>query len=218
MYRYLVYLPSGSNLKKIAKMELAKKAFSAQRIITLLELDKKHTVLELGSGSGIIAKVIAPKIRHLHCADISESFLREAQRLCKKNSNISYHRITPGNFDFLDAKSLDAVYAVDVFVMFNLYEIFNYLKELHRVLIPGGMICFNIADSRFFKKGPPPIFLRFLETYRKNKGLGDFIQWNSIDAVVAIASHIGYSYIPFDSKFLLFRKNLRARKVISQKA
>lgn len=61
---------------------------------------------DMGCGSGRWAKLVAPRVGHLHCIDPSDALLI-AQRSLERETNVSFHRasvdtapLTPGSQDF----------------------------------------------------------------------------------------------------------------------
>jgi len=152
-------------------------------------------VLEIGSGIGFMSSFVAPRVEHLHCCDISESFLDSARQECAPFSNVSFHHISPAQFPFLKDGSIDKAFANNVFIHFNLFDIYLYLEELARVLKPGGQIWLDIASTENLRPSNlPPLFLEMLELYRQSpQGIGNLVQWNSTETVGRLSKHFGFS-------------------------
>src|SRR5690606_3234878 len=80
-----------------------------------LNFNQSSVVLEIGSGAGFTTKHIAPKVKSIHCYDISGHFLDIAQRECQGLSNVSFQKGTysdqklPYEGLFFDAIFSDAV-------------------------------------------------------------------------------------------------------------
>lgn len=148
--------------------------------------------LELGSGAGWISRAMAPKVRHLHCCDISQSFLQLAQRECEHLNNVSFHQIQPGVLAPIPSESIDAAYAHNVFIHLNLYEIAINLKELARVVKPGGTVWLDFLSAEKFTDEIPPLFEEFESHYRIDPGgIGRMVHFQSSGAVIGLAKAAG---------------------------
>ncbi len=58
-----------------------------------LTLNGNESILDFGSGSGVLAKKISKKLSHdghLTCLDVSEAFLNKVRRKLRKSTNINY--------------------------------------------------------------------------------------------------------------------------------
>jgi len=103
-----------------------------------LELDINHRVLEIGTGTGIIAFSICSRVSTIIATDISPEMIRTALQK-QKDLNIQ-------NIDFqlqdsysmtLPDKSFDVVIATNLFHL--LYEPEKPIREVKRVLKDGGV-------------------------------------------------------------------------------
>ena len=105
---------------------------------------------EVGSGGGRIARLVAPRVRRLHCFDVSAKMLAKArQALEPLFPNVDFHHVH-GDADrdqegvFSDAAPLayrtahraafDVVYCFDVMVHMDLHAAFACLKRLRALL------------------------------------------------------------------------------------
>jgi SAM-dependent methyltransferase len=98
---------------------------------------------EIGSGDGIVARLIAAHCAFLDCNDVSVSFLAKAREHCRNVSNIAFHEITSGSLESLASCRYDFGYSLNVFIHLNPYDILLYLREVRRILKPGGRFYFD---------------------------------------------------------------------------
>jgi ubiquinone/menaquinone biosynthesis C-methylase UbiE len=192
MLNYLVGFSYGPNpAEKMAEIRQEKKS-NADFLVDWLELRSSDHVLEIGSGCGLISQFIAQKVEHLHCCDISQSFLDAAQKECAALNNISFHKTTSGSLGFLEDNSIDAAYSYNVFIHMQLFDIYLYLKELHRVMKPGANVWFDAAVTEGFRTEIPQIFIDMAEEHRQNpKALPGLMKWHSRSAIIALAKKCG---------------------------
>lgn len=144
------------------------KRIMAQLISEQLQLNGTQVVAELGSGTGLVAKHMAPRVKSLYCFDVSTSFLRQARQECEGLDNISYNPLYSSRLGTLPDASLDAIYALNVFIHLNLYDVYHYFHEFMRVVKPGGLVWFDIANADEMKYHFTPLFAQMAELYKKS--------------------------------------------------
>ena len=84
--------------------------------------------LEIGSGGGRIANLVAPHVPWLHCADIATNMLEMAKQSLT-HTNITFHLIDGATLpDF----SYDAIYTFDVFVHVDIHTMWKYFMEAQK--------------------------------------------------------------------------------------
>jgi SAM-dependent methyltransferase len=118
----------------------------AEDLAALLELDGTQQGFEIGSGEGIVARALADHCRSLDCTDISRTFLEAAKSTCRDCANVRFHPIEADFLDFLPPDQYDFGYSSNVFVHLNAYDIYFYLCSARRLLRPGGIFVFNVAE------------------------------------------------------------------------
>ena len=121
------------------------KAYESQRIKKYLLLKKTDTVIDLGVGPGFIADYLANEVEHIHCVDINSDFIQLAKSTLRHRANVTYHLIQHGKLDTVPMVS--AIYANGVFMLFNHYDIYQYLIECYRVLTINGRMMFDIVND-----------------------------------------------------------------------
>jgi SAM-dependent methyltransferase len=96
------------------------------------------TVLEIACGIGRVARFVAPHCRQLHCADILDEALRQARQTLAGVPNVSFHKINGYDLQDFAPNAVDCVYSFTTFFHFDLELVTHYLREIERVLKPGG--------------------------------------------------------------------------------
>jgi ubiquinone/menaquinone biosynthesis C-methylase UbiE len=111
-------------------------------------LGSEFTALDLGCGSGRIARHVAPQVRRLVCADVSRLMINRARTHLADHSNIDYRLVGGRSLGGLATATFDVVYAHAVFTLFDLVPALGLLDEVCRVLRPGGaaVISFKTID------------------------------------------------------------------------
>lgn len=91
--------------------------------------------LDIGSGVGLVDKLLTPKIKSLHGIDIEEGVVEKA----KKNNPTLDYRIYDGVKIPFNDNTFDLTFAINVMhhVPPELWE--NFSQEMYRVLKPGGI-------------------------------------------------------------------------------
>lgn len=138
----------------------------AERLRHALVLDRQQRVLELGCGVARIGRELAPMVGQWHGADISTSLLKIARGRTGHLPNAHFHELSRPVLPFPD-ESFERAYAHLVFFHLDKEDLFIYLNELRRVLVPGGLVYFdtwNLTHPEGWSR-----FLRELEHHRHKR-------------------------------------------------
>lgn len=104
---------------------------------SLLGFVRLGDVLDVGSGDGAIAEVLAPRARSVTCVDRSERVIEAARRRLRRHQNV---RVVPGDMHALGL----ADQSFDQVLLFNTLTYAEHparaLAEAARVLRPGGTL------------------------------------------------------------------------------
>lgn len=110
------------------------------------QLDLNH-VIELAVGRGRHVSMYEPIAKHIVLVDI----LQENIDFCKErfagNSKIEYYCNNGYNLRKLKSGEYSALFTYDAMVHFEMMDIFEYLKDIHRVLRKGGMALFHHSNN-----------------------------------------------------------------------
>jgi 2-polyprenyl-3-methyl-5-hydroxy-6-metoxy-1,4-benzoquinol methylase len=100
---------------------------------------------ELGSGGGRLAVRVGPRVKELHCLDISEEMLRRAGAAMRDQPNVRFHLMTSQQLpDSLPR--FDFMYAFDVLVHLDLHSIWAYLNQLVAGVRVGGHVLVHTTN------------------------------------------------------------------------
>ncbi|HVO57815.1 MAG TPA: class I SAM-dependent methyltransferase [Dongiaceae bacterium] len=170
----------------------AYKKNEAQFLIDALDLTATDRVLDLGSGFGFLARVVAPLVAQVVCADISGEFLACAREELRGFANVEFLQIPFADLSALQGLRINKAYANAVFIHFNLFDIVMYLRELHSVLEPGGLFIFGMSDTDTLDIRNDRYFGVVLEKYKQHRGSPVLMHWNSARAVCRAAEASGF--------------------------
>jgi cyclopropane fatty-acyl-phospholipid synthase-like methyltransferase len=169
-----------------------KKKWDAKRTREALELGPDDVVAEIGPGLGIVASILASEVKALHLFDISSSF----RAACKKHvtaTNVHFHLMKPGDLSPLVGKGINKIYAEGVFIHFNLFDIYLYLKQIEFMLPHGGRFTFNIISSDYEGLLDDPVWQEQAEQYRCDKTrVFGLMSWLSPITVQKLLKRVGF--------------------------
>lgn len=117
--------------------------YMARKISNALLLNREDVVLELGCGIGRIGREIAPSCKKWHGADISETLIRIAGKRMEHLKHPEFTALNRTSLQGFPDHFFDKAYSHAVFIHMDKEDLFLYLKELARVLKPGGLLYFD---------------------------------------------------------------------------
>ncbi len=118
-------------------------AYSVKRICAALEVQTTDRMLELGCGVARIGRELAPHCAHWHGVDIADNMISEARRRLHDRSNTALDVLQRTNLAPIGDASIDKAYCVAVFIHMDKEDFVLYLREMFRVLKPGGRFFFD---------------------------------------------------------------------------
>ena len=103
-----------------------------------LRLGPDDTVMEIGCGAGRIAHHLAPHVGRWIGGDVSKNMLAHAAQALADVPNVSFVELAGSDLRAVSGDSLDAIYCTVVFMHLDEWDRFRYVREMFRVLKPGG--------------------------------------------------------------------------------
>lgn len=117
---------------------------AARYFLPLIGAD--DVVLDLGAGIGRIARAIAPHCRRVILADVSAVMLRRARRALRGVPNADFVKTSGRSLTSVPTASIDVAYSFLVLQHIEREDMICYLRELWRVLKPGGLFRFQVPN------------------------------------------------------------------------
>lgn len=118
-------------------------SYTARQVRAALDLVPGDRVLELGCGVARIGVELAPHVGHWHGVDISANMIEVARTRLAGHPNTSLGVLERTALQGIPDASLDKAYCVAVFIHMDKEDFFLYLREMRRVLRPGGRLYFD---------------------------------------------------------------------------
>jgi cyclopropane fatty-acyl-phospholipid synthase-like methyltransferase len=169
----------------------------AAEVIERLKLGRDDKVVDLGSGLGITAKLVAPAVKRLICADISTTFLAQCRNLNRDVSNVEPVQVSYADLSAI-AAPVDKIYSLLLFIHFNIYDLIYYLSECNRILRTGGLLYFDFHDGARVRidstAGPEGGISRHLALYKDNRSTWVFqcMHVTSVDVLENLLPQLGF--------------------------
>jgi SAM-dependent methyltransferase len=118
--------------------------YMAKRIVHALLIRREDQVFELGCGVGRLGFFIAPQIRQWSGFDISQNMINYARKRMKDFQNVIFFPLSKTEFQGIPESYFDKGYSHAVLLHLDKEDVFLYLREVYRILKPGGLFYFDI--------------------------------------------------------------------------
>lgn len=109
-----------------------------------LDLDN---VIELAVGRGRHVPMYEQKANHIVLVDILQSNIDFCKERFKSSKKIDYYCNNGYNLNRLNDNEYSALFTYDAMVHFEMLDIYEYLKDIYRVLRKGGMALFHHSNN-----------------------------------------------------------------------
>lgn len=108
----------------------------------------KGKALEIACGFGRITQEVlerCPRIEHLYVSDLNEKCISKcAERFGNRISG--YYVNNGSSLEMIPSEFLDFVFSYDSFVHIHMDIVVSYLKEIARILKPGGVCSLHVSS------------------------------------------------------------------------
>jgi GT2 family glycosyltransferase/ubiquinone/menaquinone biosynthesis C-methylase UbiE len=116
----------------------------ARRTLEVLQatvgIEPDDVVVEIGCGVGRVGSVVAPICRKWYGCDVSGNMLRYARQRLADRDNVEFVEVSGFDLEPIGDASVDVVYCTVVMMHLDEWDRYQYIREAHRVLRPGGRI------------------------------------------------------------------------------
>jgi SAM-dependent methyltransferase len=102
--------------------------------------------LEIGCGIGRVLQHVASMCREVHGVDISAEMIKRGQQRLRHLPNVHFHQGNGYDLAPFQSNVFDVVYCAFVFQHMPKTSVFNYLREIYRVLKPQGVVRFQVPN------------------------------------------------------------------------
>lgn len=110
------------------------------------QLDLEN-VIELAVGHGRHIKMYEPKANHIVVVDILQKNIDYCKERYRNFNKIDYYCNNGYNLNELNNNTYTALFSYDAMVHFEMMDIFEYLKDIYRVLKPNGMALLHHSNN-----------------------------------------------------------------------
>jgi SAM-dependent methyltransferase len=111
-----------------------------------LLLPPDGALLEIGCGIGRVLQHVASMCRDVHGVDISAEMVKRGQQRLRHLPNVHFHQGNGYDLAPFQSNVFDVVYCAFVFQHMPKTSVFNYLREVYRVLKPEGVVRFQVPN------------------------------------------------------------------------
>ena len=122
----------------------------AQRVVELALLSPGEHVLDVGTGSGVVAFAAAPRVAptgRIVGIDLSEGMLEASRAKAGFREDLQFHRMDAEHLQFKPA-TFDAV--LSLFALLHFPDPGQAIAEMARVVKPAGRVVIGIGSGRAF--------------------------------------------------------------------
>ena len=121
---------------------------------------KEMTVLEIGCGSGRITRALSEVFGQVYAVDISGEMIRQAAVALRDRPNARVFQNSGCDLEVLGDIQVDFAFSYIVFQHIPSRDvIYSYMREVHRLLRPGGLFKFQVQGGDGMDKAPEDTWL-----------------------------------------------------------
>ena len=121
---------------------------------------KSMTVLEIGCGSGRITRALAETFGQVFAVDISGEMIRQAREALRDVPNARVFQNNGADLTVLGDIQVDFAFSYIVFQHIPSRDVIrSYVREVHRLLRPGGLFKFQVQGDSTMETSPEDTWL-----------------------------------------------------------
>lgn len=121
---------------------------------------KQMKVLEIGCGAGRVTRALAQLFGQVCGVDVSGEMIQQAKRALAPFPNAQVHQNNGRDLSVLGDLQVDFAFSTIVFQHIPSREIIeNYVREVHRLLKPGGLFKFQVQGDATLETSPDDTWL-----------------------------------------------------------
>ncbi len=121
---------------------------------------REMRVLEIGCGVGRVTRALSSLFGEVHAVDVSEEMVRLAKQALTGRPNVYLYRNNGKDLSVLGDIQVDFAFSILVFQHIpNRDVIENYIREVHRLLKPGGLFKFQVQGDPTMETSPEDTWL-----------------------------------------------------------
>ncbi|MCL6506877.1 MAG: class I SAM-dependent methyltransferase [Bryobacteraceae bacterium] len=121
---------------------------------------RQMRVLEIGCGAGRVTRALAEVFGEVYGVDVSGEMIRRAQEACRDLPNVHLYKNNGMDLSVLPPVEFDFAFSSIVFQHIPSREIIeSYVREVHRVLRPGGLFKFQVQGDPSLETSPEDTWL-----------------------------------------------------------
>jgi len=117
---------------------------------------KQMKILEIGCGAGRITRALAAVFGQVYAVDISGEMVRQAKEALSAHPNAKVVQNNGRDLAVLGDIEVDFAFSMIVFQHIPSREVVeNYVREVHRLLRPGGLFKFQVQGDHTMEETNP---------------------------------------------------------------
>jgi ubiquinone/menaquinone biosynthesis C-methylase UbiE len=121
---------------------------------------KQMKVLEIGCGSGRITRALAEVFGEVYAVDISGEMIRQAKEALRDTPNAHVFQNSGSDLAVLGDIKVDFAFSYIVFQHIPSRDVIeSYVREVHRLLRPGGLFKFQVQGDSTLLTSPEDTWL-----------------------------------------------------------
>jgi SAM-dependent methyltransferase len=121
---------------------------------------KQMRIIEIGCGAGRITRALSDVFGEVHGVDVSGEMIAQARRSLSDRPNVFLYQNNGKDLDVLPSGPYDFAFSTIVFQHIPSREvIYNYVREVHRLLRPGALFKFQVQGDTSMESEPADTWL-----------------------------------------------------------